>query len=234
MKYLSLTLLLVYALSVFLNASMPRAVETQRASQRFVALTFDDGPWPQTTERLLDGLKERGVKATFFLIGEQIAPQEDIVLRMAAEGHQIGNHTWSHVRLDQIPAAVGLQEIEKTDAALCDLLGEGEYWIRPPWGFISEQLRKEVTVPLIYWSVDPEDWCVLNGEKVAYHILDAEPDGDIILLHDPYASSVTAALSVVDELLEQGVEFVTVEELFALSGEEPQSGLLYERPGHTR
>jgi len=234
MKYLPLPLLVLYGLSLFFHAGVSEVVDTQLVAPRLVALTFDDGPWPETTERLLDGLQERGVKATFFLIGEQVEAMEDVVLRMAGEGHQIGNHTWSHVRLDQTSFAAGLEELEKTDNALSNLLGEGAYWIRPPWGFISEELRGAVDVPLIHWSVDPEDWRVLDSGKVFSAVCHAAPAGDIVLLHDTYMSSVEAALAIVDALAAEGVSFVTVEELFARSGEEAKLGLLYERPGKTR
>ena len=196
---------------------------------RYIALTFDDGPSSEATPLLLDGLKERGAHATFFLIGDQIAGAEELVLRMQDEGHQIGNHTFSHVRLDRSSSA-GMEELSKTDALLRELLGAGEYWIRPPWGFVSDAVRQSVDVPLIYWAVDTEDWSVLNSGKVARKIVQNVQDGDIVLLHDIYPSSVEAALQAIDELSAQGYQFVTVEELFALNGITPQSGRFYVRP----
>lgn len=196
---------------------------------RYIALTFDDGPSPETTPLLLDGLKERGAHATFFLIGEQISGAEELVLRMQDEGHQVGNHTFSHVRLDRGSSA-GMGELSKTDALLQELLGAGEYWIRPPWGFVSDTVRQSVDVPLIYWSIDTEDWSVRSAGKVARSIVQNAQDGDIVLLHDIYPSSVEAALQAIDELSAQGYQFVTVEELFALKGISPQSGRFYVRP----
>lgn len=126
------------------------------AGEKYVALTFDDGPRRGTTERLLDGLKERGAKATFFLIGQQIEDNAALVARMAEEGHQIGNHTWSHQRLDGILPDEAAQEVARTEAALEALLGGGEYWLRPPYGQVAEGV--ELGVPMVKWCVDPRDW----------------------------------------------------------------------------
>ena len=195
------------------------------AGEKYVALTFDDGPRRGTTDRLLDGLKERGTKATFFLIGEQIEANADLVTRMAEEGHQIGNHTWSHQRLDGIPQDRAAQEVARTEAALEELLGGGEYWLRPPYGQVAE--GASFRVPLVKWCVDPRDWESRNTEKVTQAILDHVEPGGIILLHDIYPTSVDAALRVVDRLQEEGYWFVTVEELLWLNGVEPEAGRMY-------
>ena len=188
---------------------------------KYVALTFDDGPSPQTTATLLDGLKERGAHATFFLIGEQIAGNEDLVRRMKDEGHQVGGHSYTHIRLDSADAAA-LAEIQKTDETLRTILGDGDYWLRPPWGFASDALKSAVSVPLIYWTIDTMDWSVRNRDLVAHHIIENAKSGDIVLLHDPYDTSVEAALQTIDVLSEQGYEFVTLEELFSNAGVTPQ------------
>ena len=180
------------------------------AGEKYVALTFDDGPRRGTTERLLDGLKERGAKATFFLIGQQIEDNAALVARMAEEGHQIGNHTWSHQRLDGILPDEAAQEVARTEAALEALLGGGEYWLRPPYGQVAEGV--ELGVPMVKWCVDPRDWESRDAEKVTRAILDCVEPNSIILLHDIYSTSVDAALRVVDRLQEEGYWFVTVEE----------------------
>jgi len=194
-----------------------------------VALTFDDGPSPDTTEALLDGLKERNVHATFFLIGEQISAQESTVKRMKAEGHQIGNHSYSHIRLDRASDG-GLSELQKTDELLTALLGDDSYWIRPPWGFAGKAVKQSADVPLIYWSVDTTDWQSHNPDLIVRCILDNVQDGDIILLHDIYPESVNAALRAIDALTASGFTFLTVEELFAEMKITPQTGQLYARP----
>ena len=193
------------------------------AEVKYIALTFDDGPRRDTTEKLLDGLRERGASATFFLVGEEIAGKEDLVKRMAAEGHQIGNHTWSHVRLEN--AGTAGQEIRMTERALEELLGEKDYWLRPPYGIMDEGV--ETNVPLVKWSVDPRDWESRSTAKVVQAVLrDAGPNA-IILLHDIYPTSVEAALQIVDALEKEGYWFVTVEELLQLNGITPQAGVMY-------
>lgn len=192
----------------------------------YIALTFDDGPRRDTTQRLLDGLRERGASATFFLIGRQIPGNEDLVLRMKAEGHQVGNHTWNHVTLSGSLTA-DLEELRRTDALLQELLGSGTYWVRPPYGLISEAERAALEVPLVHWTVDPEDWAKLSPEAVVQAVLKEAGPNDIVLLHDFFSDSVDAALEIVDTLQAEGYYFVTVEELLALNGITPQPGVMY-------
>ena len=227
---LLLLFLLTFLALCFSCAKDGQAVAVSAPSQlrRCIALTFDDGPSPQTSAALLDGLKERGAHATFFLIGEQIAGNEDLVRRMKDEGHQVGGHSYTHIRLDSADAAA-LAEIQKTDEMLRAILGDGDYWLRPPWGFASDALKSAVSVPLIYWTLDTMDWSVRNRDLVAHHIIENAKSGDIVLLHDPYDTSVEAALQTIDVLSEQGYEFVTLEELFTCAGVTPQAGHFYLR-----
>ena len=125
---------------------------------KYVALTFDDGPSPRCTPQLLDGLKARNVHATFFVVGCQVVKDPDIVERMAAEGHQVGNHSYDHKELDKLSLREAAEDMQKNDVLLCQLLGEGDYWVRPPYGLLSEEERQALTVPVIGWSVDTEDW----------------------------------------------------------------------------
>lgn len=193
------------------------------AEVKYIALTFDDGPNRATAVKLLDGLKERGASATFFLVGDEIAGKEDLVERMAAEGHQVGNHTWSHVRLENRETAG--EEIRRTEETLEELLGGEGYWLRPPYGLIGEGVK--AGVPLVKWSVDPRDWESRNTRKVVQAVLrDAKPNS-IILLHDIYPTSVEAALQIVDALQEEGYWFVTVEELLRLNGIVPEAEVMY-------
>ena len=229
-RYRSFLCLLLLPLLALVPLRSSDAVTAYNAvTPRYIALTFDDGPHAETTEALLDGLQERGAHATFFLIGEQIEGMEYLVERMRDEGHQVGNHTDTHVRLDRNSQS-GLQEIARADAALQQVLGPGDYWLRPPWGFVSSTVKQSVDVPLIYWSVDTQDWSVLNADTVARRIIQNAQNGDIVLLHDPYPTSVKAALSAIDALSSQGYRFVTVEELFRVMDVTPEAGHFYLRP----
>ncbi len=217
----------------FLSACTPAVRETTAEVElpvdetKYVALTFDDGPRSDTTSVLLDGLQERGASATFFLIGEQIPGNEDLVLRMAAEGHQVGSHTYSHTRLATAADNTIIEEIQKTEVLLTDLLGEGSYWLRPPYGQVDTQRAGLIKTPMIYWSLDPEDWKLLDADKVTKAVLDSIQPGDIVLLHDFYRTSVDAALRIIDALQAEGYVFVTVEELFDVYGTVPEAGVLY-------
>lgn len=194
---------------------------------KYVALTFDDGPRSNTTGLLLDGLLVRGASATFFLVGQQIPGNEDLVLRMRDEEHQVGNHSWSHCLLQEKSDAALLGEIQKTEDLLREILGDGSYWTRPPYGLLSERQKKLFSTPLVHWSVDPEDWKLRDTEKDVEAVLSRVRPGDIILMHDSVPQSVDAALRIVDELQAQGYVFVTVEELLRLNDVTPQSGVFY-------
>jgi len=194
---------------------------------KYIALTFDDGPKAGTTDMLLNGLRDRGASATFFVVGEQAQRYPELVRRMGEEGHQVGNHTWSHVRLEGAKPEVVRAEIGKTETLLRSLLGGQGYWLRPPYGQITAGTEGEISVPMVKWSVDPRDWESRDADKVVDAVVSAAAPNSIILLHDIYPSSVEAALRVVDTLAAQGYWFVTVEELLRLNGIEAQNGVLY-------
>ena len=118
-------------------------------------------------------------------------------------------------------------EVGRTDALLRLLLGEGTYWVRPPYGLLDEGQRSWFTVPLVHWMVDPEDWRLRDADKDVAAVLKAVKPGDIILMHDSVPASVDAALRIVDTLQSQGYTFVTVEELLQLNGVTPEPGVLY-------
>lgn len=225
-KWLSLILLPIFLLTLGAGSMTPNETGT-----RYLALTFDDGPRRETTERLLDGLAERNAKATFFVIGDQIEGNEDLIRRMDAEGHQIGNHTARHTNLQRSSAEQTVTEINKTEVALNSALGKsGNYWLRPPWGLIGRSQQRLIKTPMIHWSIDPEDWKTLNTAQVVEQVVRQAEDGAIVLLHDYYPSSVDAALQIIDILQKQGYQFVTVEELFAQEGVTAENGQIYKTP----
>lgn len=202
---------------------------TEAAGPFYVALTFDDGPSPVTTEALLDGLRQRGASATFFLIGEQIAGNEELIARMVREGHQVGLHTWSHRALRGCTVEEIRAELEPEREALAALTGCTDLWLRPPYGFCDETVLTCADAPVILWSVDPEDWSDRDTARIVAAVTEAAGPGDIILLHDIYPSSTAAALAIVDTLRERGAVFVTVEELLVLHGVSPAPGEVYRR-----
>ena len=182
--------------------------------ERMVALTFDDGPHPVCTAELLDGLKARGVRATFFVIGENAKSEPQLVARAAAEGHRIGNHTYSHVRLTDCSEEASLGEVSRTNELLYEITGSVTEYIRPPFGLWSRLLEESFPLRVVLWDVDPMDWKHRDADYIVREVLSAVEDGSIILLHDIYETSVEAALRIVDRLQAEGYVFVTVDELF--------------------
>lgn len=214
-----LLLILVTYICVWKGTQEVKAVSLQEGSAaeddelKMVALTFDDGPHTKYTKALLDGLKEREVKATFFLIGESIEGKEDLVKRMSEEGHLIGNHTFYHTQLTKVSTEDACTEIWKTNTTIYEVTGKISEYIRPPFGEWNEKLSCAVEMIPVLWDVDPLDWKYQNKDRIVKHVINNIKDGDIILLHDVYESSVEAALEIVDRLKEEGYIFVTVDEL---------------------
>lgn len=178
-----------------------------------IALTFDDGPHVVYTEQLLDGLKERGVHATFFLIGQNIEGKEAVVQRMKEEGHLIGNHTYHHVNLKKISESRAEEEILMTCNKIYDTVGICTSFVRPPFGEWKKNLDFDITMIPVSWNVDSLDWTTENADKTVKRVVKDVKEGDIILMHDIYASSVEASLRIIDILQDKGYEFVTVDEL---------------------
>ncbi|MBU5446714.1 polysaccharide deacetylase family protein [Blautia sp. MSJ-36] len=177
------------------------------------ALTFDDGPHATYTPMLLDGLRQRGIHATFFLMGKNIEGKEDIVKQMQKDGHLIGNHTYDHVQLDKLPGDQACQQILKTNNEIYEITGEYPMYLRPPYGAWPKNLELCVTMLPVFWDVDTLDWKSKNVQSVENIVKREVKDGSIILMHDSFPTSVEAALEIVDMLTEEGYDLVTVDEL---------------------
>ena len=193
---------------------------------KLLAITFDDGP-SQYTEELLNGLKQRKAKATFFMVGTNVGRYPELITRMKAEGHQLATHTMSHANLPTLSADGIRAEVEGVDAKLEKIVGEGKFYLRPPYGAFNKTVKATVKAPLIHWSLDTEDWRYRNSTGVYHAIMNNVSDGDIILLHDLYKTSVEGALRAIDTLQSQGYVFVTVEQLLRRRGITPEDGTVY-------
>lgn len=178
-----------------------------------IAITFDDGPHPHYTQQLLDGLKDRGVKATFFVTGEHAEEYPNIIRRMNEEGHLIGNHTYSHIQLTNGNRQTYKEELIQTNEIISHITGKEVLFVRPPYGSWDKSLEKDLNMFPVLWNIDPLDWCSDNVSCIVTKVCSKAGENDIILMHDCYDSSVTAALQIVDELMAQGYEFVTVDEI---------------------
>ena len=178
-----------------------------------VALTLDDGPNARYTEALLDGLKEREVRASFFLVGQCIEGNEDTVRRMAEEGHLIGVHCMEHRDLTREPEEEAVRQLMDTAAMIGAVTGRTPEYIRPPFGKWSSGLQEAVPMETVLWSVDSLDWKLQDTDRIVRRVLKDTEDGDIILMHDEFQTSVEAAMEIIDNLLAKGYTFVTVDEL---------------------
>jgi peptidoglycan/xylan/chitin deacetylase (PgdA/CDA1 family) len=212
-----LIVIFVYVLTLIFSMGKADATiaeqENENKEDKKVAITFDDGPSPVYTEKLLDGLKERNVTATFFLIGEQAETYPELVKRMYEEGHTIGNHTYDHVNLCNLSTSQVKEQVEKTNQVICEITGQTPIYIRPPYGEWNDTLTDCTGMIEVLWDVDPRDWNTSSAQTVVNRVLQDVSDREIILFHDCSNSSVTAALAVVDTLKERGYEFVGVDEI---------------------
>lgn len=187
--------------------------EKNSVQEKKIALTFDDGPHPVYTEKLLDGLKERNVKATFFVVGQNAEKCPEIIKRMSEEGHLIGNHTYSHIQLGSSNRQKFRDELVKTNEIISGITGKEVQYVRPPYGTWDKKLEGELNMIPVLWNIDPNDWRTSDTERVVKNITKKAKENGIILLHDYYKSSVDAALAVIDILQKEGYQFVTVEEI---------------------
>lgn len=185
----------------------------------YVALTFDDGPNPETTPKLLKILADRHVKATFFMLGNRAVQAPEVVKAVAAAGHEIGNHSWSHPQLTKLPVAGADKQVEDTSGLLEQITGTKPVLMRPPYGSMSPSLQahlyEKYGLTQIFWSVDPLDWKVRDPQSVYDQIMKQVRPGAIILAHDIHPTTVAAMPRVIDALIAKGYKIVTVSELIA-------------------
>ena len=197
------------------KAERESGVETisEDADRKLVAITFDDGPNNDYTRMLLSGLKERGVKATFFLLGKEVVKYPEIVAEIHADGHLIGTHSYEHVNLKNLCDEAAIEQVDKTNEAIHAISGEYPEYIRPPFGSWKCNLDYETKMIEVLWDIDPLDWKTNNSDVIAKRVTDKVTENDIILLHDASESSVLAAFKIIDQLEKEGYTFVTVDEI---------------------
>lgn len=209
----------------FALAGIPTA---KAETPRYVALSFDDGPSGRFTRRLLEGLEQRDVKATFLLCGYRLKTYPQLAQQIHEAGHEIGLHGYTHNNMAKMSRKELKWEINQTRALLppgCDVA-----FLRPPGGSgtaLLEKVAAEEELSLLLWSVDPRDWAVHDAAAVEAAVVSQVQDGDVILLHDLSDSSVDAALSIIDRLQEAGFTFVTVGKLAALRNTPLEHGKIY-------
>lgn len=218
------------AIFLTLSAVLPendvfgRVFYNTETTQKVVALTFDDGPYPPYTEQVLEVLKECHVPATFFVVGQNVAKYPELVKRIAAEGHQLGNHTYHHIDLLKADRRVIAEEVDSTNQAILAASGITPHLVRPPHGFrdpVVMEMMAERNLKVVEWSVMSRDWTNPGVEAIVERTVNKVKNGSIILLHDgdgiasrdSRAQSVEAARRIIQELSVKGYKFVTVDEI---------------------
>jgi peptidoglycan/xylan/chitin deacetylase (PgdA/CDA1 family) len=191
----------------------------------YLAMTFDDGPHPQNTPRLLNMLKERNIKATFFVVGQLAKEYPDIIRRILADGHEIGNHTMTHPTITRLSEDKLQREIRGTHKALVDIAGYHTRLFRPPGGATNATLKQrfhdEFGYCTIMWSVDPQDWKRPGVGVVTSRLVNGAHNGGILLCHDLHAPTIDAMPNTLDTLLTKGYHFVTVSQLLNMETTNP-------------
>lgn len=207
----------------FNPAPAPRAASqynSAHTARRVIALTFDDGPHPDLTPKLLDILRQNGVRATFFVVGRNVKAYPEIARRIVAEGHEIANHSWSHPALPKLGAAGLRHEIENTNAVIESVTGRRPTNMRPPYGALNPRVRDYLTkgqnMNIILWSVDPLDWKRPGAQVVTQRLVEGATPGGILLAHDIHPGTVEAMPDVIAQLKAKGYGFATVGQLLAL------------------
>src|SRR5881392_2405146 len=187
----------------------------------YIAITFDDGPSATLTPKLLDLLAAHHIKATFFVIGENVAEHPEIVARAAREGHEIANHSWSHPNFGKMSQESVRSQVQRTDDAIKNATGKRPTLLRPPYGSITEREKRwihdEFGYDIILWDVDPYDWKRPGPAVVRARILKETRPGSIVLSHDIHPGTIEAMPSTFDELEAKSFKFVTVSELLDMA-----------------
>lgn len=219
-----LTALLAYPARAY--AAEPGEVDPARP---MVALTYDDGPYSPSTNRILDALEAVGGRATFFVVGNRVAGCASVVRRANEMGCQIGNHTWDHTDLTSLDQAGIRSQLERCNEAVAEVIGHAPTMMRPVCGAVDSAVCDAVDCPLILWSIDTEDWRTCDADRTFAAVMNEVQDGDIILMHDLFLPTAEASERIIPALVEQGYQLVTVEELAYYRGHTPASHTTYTR-----
>ena len=187
--------------------------------------TFDDGPSEKLTPRLLDLLAQHHIHATFFVIGENVAQHPEIVKRAAREGHEIGNHSWSHPNLAKMSDENVRNQIKRTEEVISGAVGARPVLLRPPYGSLTARQKRfihdELGYEIVLWDVDPYDWKRPGPTVVTNRILKETRPGSIVLSHDIHPGTIEAMPATLSELEAKGFKFVTVSELLGMARTQP-------------
>ena len=195
-------------------------------SNKYIALTFDDGP-NYNTNKVLDILEENNVPATFFVLGNRIKGNENILKRMVSSKMEIGNHTFNHLLLTKYKEDKVKSEINDTSNLIFEVTGKYPTLLRPSYGSCNKMIRSVVDTPIIIWDIDTLDWKYHNSRRISSRVINKVKDGDIVLMHDIYSATANALEIIIPSLKSKGYTFVTVSDLFYYKNIPLEKGKVY-------
>lgn len=202
--------------------------EPEEPPAPILALTFDDGPNGSVTPLLIEALNERGIHATFFVLGRLVERYPEVIAQAYSAGHQIASHGWDHENsLTKLSDQQLAKELSDTALAIYNITGENPAYLRPPYGSMDKKTAAKIDVPMMLWTIDPRDWELKDAEKLEKAILDTAYDGGVLLLHDLYETTMAGALAAIDKLQAEGWRFLSLEEYYQHYGMELEPGQLY-------
>lgn len=193
-----------------LSTEVPQALDPNK---KYISLTFDDGPNPITTPKLLDILKEKGVTATFFMLGQNVSKNEEITKRVFDEGHEVASHSFSHPNLTTLDATAISDQVDTTDKAIYKATGTLPTDFRPPYGAVNKEVAEIIGKPIIQWSVDSQDWQSHNTNAIVKRVNETAYNDSIVLMHDIYPETIDAVPTIIDNLRAAGYEIIPSKQL---------------------
>lgn len=188
-------------------------------NKKAIALTFDDGPNPATTTKILDALKKNKGHATFFVLGSRVQYYPGMLADILKGGNEIGNHSYNHPLLTRLSLDEAVKQVKDTQQLIEKASGYTPTHFRPPYGGTNQDINHAIGMKVTLWDVDPEDWKIRNSQQITNRVLSHAADGRTVLMHDIYESSAQAAVKIIHELTKQGYQLVTVSELEQLKKE---------------
>ncbi|KAB3532834.1 polysaccharide deacetylase family protein [Alkaliphilus serpentinus] len=193
-----------------------------------IAISFDDGPHPKITPKILEEFHKRGAKATFYVVGDRVERYPSIAYQIIKEGHEIGNHTWDHPYLTKLKVKDIQQQLVATQEIIFRATGKNAISMRPPYGALNNRVREAIDMPIILWNIDVKDWMYRDSDYISSYIIKHAYDGAIILLHDIYPSTAEAIGSILDDLIGRGFQLVTVSQLLGMEEEIIEETVIYK------
>lgn len=206
------------------TSKLPNVIDPNKP---MIALTFDDGPNKEVTNKILNILEKNNARATFFVVGRNLEKNKETLKRMLSLNCQIGNHTQNHKNLTYLTKNQIIKEVSSTDEMLVKYTGKKADLVRVPFGSYNETVKSSIKSPLIMWNVDTKDWQTKNTKLIVQEIRNKAKDGNIVLMHDLYNATAEAANIIIPELIKKGFQLVTIEELFSAKKIPLENGKIY-------